>query len=305
MRGEIIEMNDTIVQNAKHLTAKIGGRWHGSYGTGPCPICQPTGRKDQNALTLRNSATGVLLLYCHKSECPFIDILGLFKLHSQEPKSNKKSSVERPAPEVGNNNTIGSKLAYKIWRESIPVLGSPSEAYFHNRNIHCNIPTVIRYHPSIKHSETNQKLPALISKIEGCQTFSIHRTYLNRSSSQKADILSPKMMLGKCAGGAVRLFGSPGPLVVAEGIETALSLGCGLLNFAGSIWAALSSSGMKNLKLPENAGHLVVATDGDDAGRNAGYILAERAFHSGWTVSKLQAPETIDWNDVLRHLRSK
>lgn len=114
-----------------------------------------------------------------------------------------------------------------------------------------------------------------------------------------------KAMLGNCAGGAVQLIGTDGPLVVAEGIETGLSLACGLQPMPLTVWAALSTSGMKNLRLPATPSRLTIASDGDPAGRTAAQILAERAYKLGWTVSFLHAPEGKDWNDVLREKGKK
>ncbi len=107
------------------------------------------------------------------------------------------------------------------------------------------------------------------------------------------------MMLGPCAGGAVRLSEEDGPLVVCEGIETGLSLLSGLLRGAPRVWAALSTSGMRALELPPEPGRLTVAADGDDAGGRAAYALASRADALGWEVSLLPAPNGCDWNDVL------
>jgi hypothetical protein len=95
-----------------------------------------------------------------------------------------------------------------------------------------------------------------------------------------------------------RITESNEPLV-AEGVETALSLASGLLRAPATVWATLSASGMAGLRLPERPGQLTVATDGDEAGRAAGYALAERATALGWTVALLPAPSGRDWNDVL------
>ena len=64
--------------------------------------------------------------------------------------------------------------------------------------------------------------------------------------------------------------------------------------------AALSAPGMKSLRLPSPAGRLIVATDGDDPGREAGAQLAQHAASLGWRVDKLEAPDGTDWNDYLR-----
>ncbi len=97
----------------------------------------------------------------------------------------------------------------------------------------------------------------------------------------------------------MRLTEGPGRLVVAEGIETALSLASGLLRGPATIWAALSTSGMAGLRLPDLPGRLTIAPDGDAAGREAAHALAERAHALGWIVSLLPAPDGRDWNDVL------
>jgi len=65
------------------------------------------------------------------------------------------------------------------------------------------------------------------------------------------------------------------------------------------IWAALSTSGMMKLKLPTRKGRLIVAMDGDPAGRKAGFSLAERAYQHGFDVFIMEAPQGQDFNDVL------
>ncbi|GGH18122.1 hypothetical protein GCM10010973_00740 [Cribrihabitans marinus] len=127
----------------------------------------------------------------------------------------------------------------------------------------------------------------------------MHRTYLRADGSGKADLEPAKAMLGRCAGGAVRLTEGPSVLAVAEGIETALSLACGLLRVPAAIWAALSTSGLRGLRLPLETGRLIIAPDGDTAGLEAAHALAERAHGAGWAVSLLPAPEGRDWNDIL------
>jgi len=87
--------------------------------------------------------------------------------------------------------------------------------------------------------------------------------------------------------------------VVCEGIETGLSLLSGLLKGSPTVLASLSTSGMKTLSLPQGFRKLVIATDGDAPGCEAGQFLADRATALGWRVSILPAPNGKDWNDVL------
>ena len=101
-------------------------------------------------------------------------------------------------------------------------------------------------------------------------------------------------------GGAVRLAEGQERLVVAEGLETALSLASGLVRGSVSVWAALSASGLSALHLPSRPGRLLIAADGDAIGQNAAEALAHRATADGWDVAIATAPEGQDWNDVLR-----
>ena len=79
-----------------------------------------------------------------------------------------------------------------------------------------------------------------------------------------------------------------------------MSLLSGLLSGPASVWAALSTSGIKALHLPPDPAKLIIATDGDEPGELAGYVLANRAHTFGWDVSLMPAPEGRDWNDVLQ-----
>jgi hypothetical protein len=116
----------------------------------------------------------------------------------------------------------------------------------------------------------------------------------------KAPVDPPKAMLGACSGGAVRLTSAPSRLVVAEGIETALSLASGLLDGPATIWAALSTSGVRALSLPVGLKQLTIAYDGDASGRAAALALTKRAHASGFEVNLLDPGDGRDFNDVLR-----
>lgn len=140
----------------------------------------------------------------------------------------------------------------------------------------------------------------MVALVEGGDGFAVHRTYLLPDGSGKARVDPAKAMLGAVSGGAVRLVEGHPDLVVAEGIETALSLTSGLLKRPANVWAALSTSGMRGLALPCAPGRLTIATDGDAAGQAAAHALAARADGLGWQVSLLVAPDGLDWNDVLR-----
>lgn len=286
--------------DARELTEALGGHWHRSYGTAPCPVCQPERRADQCALTLADGSDGRLLAHCKKDGCSFGNILAAAGIEGcgyspPDPATIAQREAERRAE---SEKREGQALA--IWREAQPISGTIAEAYLRGRGIFCDLPDTLRFHPEAWHGATARRNPAMIARVDGAERFAVHRTYLAPDGSGKAAIDPPKAMLGATSGGAVRLTGEQGPLlVVAEGIETALSLACGLLRRPAVIWGALSTSGMRALRLPTLPGRLTIATDGDDPGRAAGCDLANRAAALGWQVSLLPAPQGRDWNDIL------
>lgn len=286
--------------SGQDMAIALHGHWHGHYGTAPCPVCQPEGRKEQNALTLSDGDDGRLLAHCKKSGCNFRDILAAAGMLSGDltrplPVGATSHGTERQAKMAKR-----AAQAMRLWNEAQPIAGTLAVAYLRARGITCPLPGTLRFHANCWHGPTARCYPALVARIDGAEGYAVHRTYLHQNGS-KANVKPNKAMLGATRGGAVRLTDEPGSLVVAEGIETALSLASGLLRRPATIWAALSASGMAGLRLPGMPGRIIIATDGDPAGRQAGYSLAERAHGLGWNVSTLPAPEGRDWNDILKN----
>jgi phage/plasmid primase-like uncharacterized protein len=129
----------------------------------------------------------------------------------------------------------------------------------------------------------------------------LHRTWLRPDGLGKADVTDSKMMLGICAGGAVRLASAGPVMAVAEGIETALSV----QQATGTpTWAALSAPGIEALILPPLplAAEVTIAADNDASGRGqaAAEKAARRWIAEGRTVRIALPPAGQDFNDVLR-----
>lgn len=285
--------------DAQELTLALGGRWHGRYGCAACPVCQPERKRAQTALTLADGRAG-LLVDCKKSGCAFLDILAAAGLRSgdytpPDPATRARREAERRAGKIKR-----AMQAEQLWREAQPIAGTAGEVYLRGRGIACDLPAVLRFHPQAWHGPTAKHFPALVAAVQGGESFAVHRTFLRPDGSGKADIEPAKAMLGATAGGAVRLADGPSRLVIAEGIESTLSLACGLLGGPAALWAALSTSGLRGLCLPDRPGRLTIATDGDKPGHEAGHALAERAHALGWRVSLLPAPDGRDWNDILQ-----
>ena len=288
------------MNDIRAITLAAGGRWHSSYGTAPCPICQPDRRPDQNALTLRDGLAGQLLAHCKKSGCDFVAIAAALGGNLGKIRHPTAEETERRYKEERLIADRKATVADRIWREAIPMIGTLGETYLRRRGITCVLPTTLRFHPTCRHPQSGKGLPAIIARIEGGDHTAIHRTWLAEDGTGKAQVDPPKAMLGAVGGGAVRLVEGQGGLAVAEGIETALSLARGLLKAPVSVWAALSAGGLARLKLPASGGLLIVATDGDVAGRSSGQTLADRASRLGWEVSILPAADGADWNDFVQ-----
>ncbi|MRX49903.1 hypothetical protein GI374_05435 [Paracoccus sp. S-4012] len=286
--------------DARTLTLALRGKWHRGYGLALCPA---HGDK-RPSLTLADAPDRRLLLSC-KAGCSFMEVLtalrdrGLVDRHDR-PQPPSTSEIARRKAEDEAEAVRRERQALSVWREALPVHGTVAETYLRGRGITCTLPDSLRFHPACWHGATIQRLPALVARVDGLPRLAVHRTYLRADGTGKAEVDPPKAMLGAALGGAVCLCEAEGPLVVAEGVETALSLASGLLRTPATVWAALSAAGVAGLRLPEGIPHrLTIAADGDTAGRKATHKLAECATALGWAVSLLPAPEGRDWNDIL------
>ncbi|SIT18403.1 Toprim domain-containing protein [Roseivivax lentus] len=285
--------------NAKNLTQELGGIWYGTYGVASCPLCQPERRKGQNALTLADG-DAKLLLHCKRMHCGFRDVLAAAGVNGGDYRPPDPEIAARRETERLANATKRAVQAERCWKEAQPIVGTIAETYLRKaRGISCCLPTSLRFHPECWHGATASKHPALVALVEGGDGFAVHRTYLSADGGGKARLTPSKAMLGAVSGGAVTLSKAAPRLVVGEGIESTLSLLCGFLEGSATVWAALSTSGLRGLRLPTAPGRLTIAQDGDAAGREGAHALAQRAYVAGWRVGILDPGDGADFNDIL------
>ena len=290
--------------DARELSTALGGRWHGSYGAGPCPVCQPERKRGQNALTLADGRNGRLVLDCKKSACAFLDILAAAGIRSGAYRAPDPATLAQREAEQRKEAQRKADQAKRLWQEAQPIAGTLAETYLRGRGITCDLPRTLRFHGACWHGPTAKRYPAMVAAVQGAGLPAVHRTYLRPDGMGKANIEPAKAMLGGTQGGAVRLADGPGRLVLGEGIESTLSLACGLLDLPATLWASLSTSGLRGLRLPPQPSRLTIACDGDGPGREAAYALAERAHGLGWQVSTLDPGTGRDFNDILLERRA-
>ena len=295
------------MSEAETITRALGGEWHGNSGLAACPICQPEGRRDQRALSISDSA-GRLLVHCHKGNCAVLPELrrqgiaqGLVQHRSPDPAEAARRRAEERHKEAQRLQS-----AHALFAAGVSCEGTPAQSYLEARGIHglrfAKMRHTLRFHPGALHTPSGLHLPAMLAQIRGPkgEALGVHRTFLRPDGSGKADVSPAKMMLGPAAGGAVR-FGPDGRVIaLAEGIETSLSVSRASRL---TVWATLSTSGLKGVILPPLplAEVVIICADHDDAGLAAAEATAAQLECQGRAVSVI-APRTAgaDFNDVLR-----
>ena len=190
--------------------------------------------------------------------------------------------------------------AHRIWATATGAIGTPVARYLAARGI-STIPTpsALRYAPALCRPDctTGSAMVARIDNIDG-ELIGVHRTWLAHGPHgtwQRRD----RAMLGRAAGGAVRLAPEAEMLMVGEGLETCLAA---MQATVHSAWAALSTSGLVRLVLPPILRTIVILADHDvnGAGERAARAAAARWLAEGRRVRIVLPPEPgMDFNDVL------
>jgi len=202
------------------------------------------------------------------------------------------------ASNTGDGERLRTATAMQIWSESFSAIGTLVETYLKARGITVPIPSCIRFHPNLRHG-SGVLLPAmvaLVTKGQDDKPAGILRTFLDENGKTKAACSPNKMMLGRCGGGVVRLGKAGDSLLVGEGIETCLSA---MQATGRPTWAALSTSSMAALALPEHIQNVTVLADADEPGERAAHQAASRWTREGRRVRIARAPQGLDFNDVL------
>lgn len=266
-------------------------------GNGWLCLC-PAHDDHKPSLSLSLSEERTLLAHCYAG-CFFPNILSALRSRKLLEKSDfleRRDVFQAPqSPKEPN------KVALRIWHESVRAEGTHVETYLRSRGIQGTISPTLRFHPRLFHTSRTYH-PAMVGAVTlwPAKTISgVHRTYLSADGTDKATLSSNKMMLGLIKGGAVRLSPIGTKLILAEGIETALSC------FTATnipTWSCLSTSGMMDVVVPplEITQEIIVCADGDSAGQNAADKLAERLHRAGYGVRIVPSPQGQDFNDILR-----
>jgi hypothetical protein len=188
--------------------------------------------------------------------------------------------------------------ALRVWRDCRPAVGTLVEVYLGSRGLTIPLPPTLRFHRGLQH-RSGTIWPAMVAAVTmgGERTpVAVHRTFLAPGGTGKAPVEPNKMTLGPCRGGAVRLAAIGDTVMVGEGIETYLAA---MSAMGMPAWAALSTSGLRTLVLPDCVRDVIILADGDDAGEAAARDAASQWKREGRRVRIARPPRGCDFNDVL------
>jgi putative DNA primase/helicase len=256
--------------NAAELAARLGqAHRSGSWWRCRCPVHGSAGA----TLALKDGDWG-LIAHCHAG-CRRVDILAELRrrgllddvgIADSQPNAGKVQELREREVADRRRRILA---AMDIWNESYRLQGNLTERYLRSRGITITIPSTIRTHGLMRHKESGEQRPAMVSLVEHVENgpCAVHVTYLNPLDPAVRVTIEPrKRMIGPVRGGAVRL-GPVRPdrwLIIGEGVESTLSAmqlwGC----LSG--WAALSAKGLKDVVLPSEARLVRIAVDNDENG---------------------------------------
>jgi hypothetical protein len=256
-----------------------------------------------------------LLVKCWAG-CDWREIMDALRARGLLPNGGRRPSRRHDlrqwtTPSASNpaHETIArSESARLIWNASRAAADTPVDCYLRSRSITIPTPRSIHFRPNLKHTPSGRHFPgmvAIVTNVDDEPTEGIHRTFLAQDGRGKAPVEPNKMMLGSLSGGSVHLAepvsvegdANATFLMVGEGIETTLSA---MQLFRRPAWAALSTSGLTGLILPDNVSDVVVLADADESGETAAREAAAKWKQEGRRVRIMRPADGCnDFNDQL------
>ena len=288
------------------IVSEIGGDLShgGTRATCPAPGHSPSDRS--MSLLLKTDGQVLINSFSPRTdwlECRrFLEQRGL--LASRDTRSHEPAAVPdntrsfKPDP-------IKLARVDSVWENATPPLKTLAATYLDNRGLkgtHENS-KALRYADKCDHRPYGSKYPpfrfspALLAEVtDNSETrVGLHITYLDPKTGYRRLDDPTRKIIGSMRGGAIRLHIAQDTLLVAEGIETALSAG---RRFRAPAWSLLSAVNMAKWEPPTGVRKLLIAGDSNQAGQDAAFELARRAASAGITAVPLIVPDEFsDWNE--------
>lgn len=281
------------MSSAETIAQALGGYKSGTWWRCRCPSHGSSSR----SMALRDTASGLRVrCFARCTDKSVIDALCRLNLYDGKAADPETIEQQREADERNRTKRIAAAAA--LWRQTEPA-NWLIETYLGGRLILAPIPATLRLHRGLRHRESGGIRPAMVGAVEHVEHgfVGVHVTYLQPNGEGKATVEPVKRFIGPVGGGAVRLAPVAGTIAVSEGIESGLSY----MEATGTpTWCALSAGSIRQLILPAEVQHVVIAADPDPIGIMAARAAARRWLAEGRRVSIARPPVGLDFNDMAR-----
>ncbi len=288
-------VSSSLAARAREIVEALGGHWANGKGMCCCPA-----HDDRTPSLAIGLSPNAILFHCFAG-CSSDAVLAGLARHGVRPRDLFDGSGRPLSSPVTRMQVRAPRAnALRLWREAVPLAGTPAERYLAARHVSLRSPE-LRYHPRMPlGSKANARfLPALVAAVRDDEgLLSLQRTFLDPGRAAKAAFSRPKRGLGSPGTGAVRLFApEAGRLGLAEGVENALSA---TQLFAIPAWATLGNERFGQVTIPDSVRELHLFLDADAGGALAGQRAREAyARHGRMIIAHRPERARDDWNAVL------
>jgi hypothetical protein len=249
------------------------------------------------SLSIWDDADGRVALHCFAS-CSYEAVTEALRARGLWPERNEKKDKGK--------KLLTAEQAREMFDRAHAFDPSAAHPYFRARGIDTrlfhDLGKTLRLIGSARHKDSGTVGPALIAAVTDNDGFvtGIQRIFLSLDQTAKRDVEKPKMSLGSVRGHAIRLGPKSGTVLVAEGVEDAMT-GAIAMEMAHGVFACAGDKMLPKLILPAHAGDIIILSDNDPPGRQC-TAKATRAFKAaGRRVSVAYPPEGAkDFNELVK-----
>lgn len=287
----------SLEEQARMIVEKNKGKWNAAENSGMC--CCPAHNDKNPSLSVRVMDRAIVF-NCFAG-CASIDVVKAFsRLGHSQPMSdpNRVAAPPKRAPDL-------MFFAQKIWKDAAPFKDSLAQQYLQSRGIDGDH-WPFRFDPRcmMGSKENRSYHPALIAALtdnDGRVT-TVQRTMLSANGLAKAPIESPKRLLCKPLGGAVRIGSTPKDrLFLAEGIEDALSVI--ILQDFDHCWAVCGIERYGQIDIPQSIKTITIFSQHGVEPERAINRARKHLCANDRSIIVKMPPANYDWNDLLRKCR--
>jgi hypothetical protein len=278
---------DTLAE----IAAALGGKRqpNGSY------MCHCPAHADATPSLSISAGYNGMLVHCFAG-CPQEAVIARLRAKGLWPEPGPKLEPKRDA----------AAWARAAWKKARSIDECTAHPYFSTRGLDtrrfANLHHGIRIDERAIHKESETIGPAVIAAASDADgiVWGVQRTYLTADETAKRGVDPPRKSLGPIKGHSIR-FGPMGATVlVAEGIEDAMT-GALAMGFAHGALACAGAGFMASLVLPTGVAEVIILADSDTPGRKSAAAAADVFEAAGKAVRVAYPPEGVkDFNDLVK-----